>query len=165
MCVCVCVCVSVFACMGMYRCISTVYTYTCYYLWIHKSPSSSLALQPNAGLRLHNGPPPLNLSDAIWFLNRQFFTGWGCQPYAQPPTWRTRSYMYNPRNWVAQLYPQALGTYLSRLLRHAWATIGLFFTPGQHMGYIYIYLCVCMYIRVCVFLYVRAWVCVGTYRL
>jgi hypothetical protein len=35
---------------------------------------------------------------------------------------------------VAQLYPQALGTYFSSLLRHAWVTVGLFFNPGYHTG-------------------------------
>jgi hypothetical protein len=35
---------------------------------------------------------------------------------------------------VAQLYPQALGTHFSRLLRHAWVTVGLFFNPGHHTG-------------------------------
>jgi hypothetical protein len=35
---------------------------------------------------------------------------------------------------VAQLYPQALGTHFSRLLRHAWFTVGLFFNPGHHTG-------------------------------
>jgi hypothetical protein len=33
---------------------------------------------------------------------------------------------------VTQLYPQALGTHFSRLLRHAWATVGLFFNTGHH---------------------------------
>ena len=50
------------------------------------------------------GPRPY-----FWFPNRQFFTGWDYQPHAQPPTWRTRSYIYNPLDWMAQLYPQALG--------------------------------------------------------
>jgi hypothetical protein len=30
---------------------------------------------------------------------------------------------------VAQLYPQAPSTHFSRLLRHAWATVELFFSP------------------------------------
>jgi len=29
---------------------------------------------------------------------------------------------------VTQLYPQAPSTYFSRILRHAWATVGLFFS-------------------------------------
>jgi hypothetical protein len=34
-----------------------------------------------------------------------------------------------PGDRVAQLYSQALGTHFSRLLRHAWVTVGLFFPP------------------------------------
>jgi len=33
---------------------------------------------------------------------------------------------------VAQLYPQAPSTHFSRLLRHAWATVGLFFSRSPH---------------------------------
>jgi hypothetical protein len=36
---------------------------------------------------------------------------------------------------VTQLYPQTLGTHFSRLLRHEWVTVGLFFNPGHHTGY------------------------------
>ena len=37
-----------------------------------------------------------------------------------------------PWDWVVQLYPQALSTHFSRLLRHACATLGLFLYPGYH---------------------------------
>jgi hypothetical protein len=37
---------------------------------------------------------------------------------------------------VTQLYPQALGTHISRLLRHAWVTVGLLFNHGQYTGLI-----------------------------
>ena len=95
-------------------------------LLIHSS-SSSMTLQSNAGLRLYNGPPPSNLPwPHFWFPDRQFFTGWGCQPHAQPPAWRTRSHIYNPWDWMAQLYPQALGTHFSRLLR---ASLGYSLIP------------------------------------
>jgi hypothetical protein len=68
----------------------------------------------------------------FWFPNREFsFTGWGYQPHTQPPTWRTRSHNYNSWDSVALLYPQALGTHFSRLLRHAWATEGLCFNPDH----------------------------------
>ena len=109
----------------------------------------SLALQPNAGLRLHIPlsldcsyqfpilhfffcPTIYNPSWALhrlnpfhqtfpkphfWFPNGQFCTEWGCQPHAQSPTWRTRSHICNPWAWLAQLYPQALGTHFSHLLR------------------------------------------------
>jgi hypothetical protein len=36
---------------------------------------------------------------------------------------------------VAQLYPQTLGTHFSRLLRHEWVTVGLFFNPGHRTGF------------------------------
>ena len=36
----------------------------------------------------------------FWFPNRQFFSGWGCQPHTQPPTYRIISHIYNPRRWV-----------------------------------------------------------------
>jgi hypothetical protein len=29
----------------------------------------------------------------IWFLNNFVFMVWGCRPHAQPPTWRTRSWI------------------------------------------------------------------------
>jgi hypothetical protein len=44
------------------------------------------------------------------------------------------SVFMTPGDRVAQLYPQALGTHFSRLLRHAWVTVGLFFNPGHHTG-------------------------------
>jgi hypothetical protein len=37
-----------------------------------------------------------------------------------------------PGDSVAQLHPQALGIHFSRLLRHAWVTVGLFFNLGHH---------------------------------
>jgi hypothetical protein len=40
---------------------------------------------------------------------------------------------------VAQLNPQASSTHFSRLLRHAWATVGLFFSPVTKRGEIKIY--------------------------
>jgi hypothetical protein len=39
-----------------------------------------------------------------------------------------------PGDMVAQLYPQALGTHFSRILRHAWVTVGLYFNPGHDTG-------------------------------
>jgi hypothetical protein len=35
---------------------------------------------------------------------------------------------------VVELYPQATSTHFSRLLRHAWATVGLFFSPVTTRG-------------------------------
>jgi hypothetical protein len=39
-----------------------------------------------------------------------------------------------PGDRVVPLCPQALGTHFSRLLRHAWVTVELFFNPGHHTG-------------------------------
>jgi hypothetical protein len=44
------------------------------------------------------------------------------------------SVFMTPGDRVAQLYPQAQGTHFSRLSRHAWVTVGLFFNPGHHTG-------------------------------
>jgi hypothetical protein len=35
---------------------------------------------------------------------------------------------------MAQLYPQAPSTHFSRLLRHAWATVGTLFSPVTTRG-------------------------------
>jgi hypothetical protein len=44
------------------------------------------------------------------------------------------SVFMTPGDRVAQLYHQALGTNFSRLLWHAWVTVGLFFNPGHYAG-------------------------------
>jgi hypothetical protein len=46
------------------------------------------------------------------------------------------SVFMTPGDRVAQLYPQAPGTHFSRLLRHAWVTVGLFLFPAttQEIG-------------------------------
>jgi hypothetical protein len=38
---------------------------------------------------------------------------------------------------MAQLYPQALSSHFSRLLQHAWATVGLFFSPVTTRGEVF----------------------------
>ena len=43
------------------------------------------------------------------------------------------SLFISPGERVAQLYPRALGAHFSCLLRHAWATVGLFL-PSHHAG-------------------------------
>jgi hypothetical protein len=44
--------------------------------------SATAALQPLVGFGF--------LSLLCRFRNSLFFMGWGCQPHAQPPTWRSR---------------------------------------------------------------------------
>jgi hypothetical protein len=82
-----------------------------------------MALQPNSG----PGIP-------LWgFATITFLQGWIVSPAPNPQPGGPGLRIYNPR--VAQLYPQALGTYFSRLLQHAWVTVGLFFNPGHHTGH------------------------------
>jgi hypothetical protein len=76
-------------------------------------------------------------SPAAYFLfgfpDNRVFTGWGSQPYDQPPNMEDQAFVFvTPGDRVAQLYPQALGTHFSRLLRHAWVTVGLLLFPGHH---------------------------------
>jgi hypothetical protein len=47
------------------------------------------------------------------------------------------SVFMTPGHRMTQLYPQALGTHFSRLLRHAWVTVGLFFNPDHHTGLLF----------------------------
>jgi hypothetical protein len=53
------------------------------------------------------------------------------------------SVFISPRGRVDQLYPQAPATHFSRLLRHAWFTVGLFLFPGHYTG-----VCVCVFIYI-----------------
>jgi hypothetical protein len=59
------------------------------------SSSSSLALQPGVGFSLLHNTPPFGGSSEGFVTIILFWCG-GCQPHAQPPTWRTRSpYLYS----------------------------------------------------------------------
>ena len=62
----------------------------------NSSSSSSSALQPWVGLGLH-----LRFRNSIFF-----FTGWGCYPHAQPPTWRARVSLFV---WVITLDLSGMG--------------------------------------------------------
>jgi hypothetical protein len=100
-----------------------------------------MALHSNADLCLLNGPLPVILIDLtvprphLKFPNCWLFPGWGRQPHAQPPSLEDQvSIFISPEDWVDQLYPQALSTHFSRLLRHAWVTVGLFFFPRSPHG-------------------------------
>ena len=93
--------------------------------------SSSLALKPTADLRLHDQPPPQNFQGHISNFHTGSLLRGGVanltpnpQPGGPGPTFIT----------PGTGYPQALGTHFSRLLRHVWATAGLFFNPGHHTG-------------------------------
>jgi hypothetical protein len=69
------------------------------------------------------------------FLNSNLYTGLDCYSNAQPPNLEDQASVFmTPGDRVAQLYPQTLGTHFSRLLPHAWVTVGLLFNPGHHTG-------------------------------
>jgi hypothetical protein len=72
-----------------------------------------MALQPKTG-------PDV----PFWgFVTINFLQGWIVSPAPNP----------QPGGPGLRIYdPQALGTHFSRLLRHAWVTVGLFF--GHHTG-------------------------------
>jgi hypothetical protein len=71
----------------------------------------------------------------LWgFITIAFLQGWIVSPAPNPQPGRPASVFMTPGDRVVQLYPQALGTHFSRLLRHAWVTVGLFFNPAHHKG-------------------------------
>jgi hypothetical protein len=60
---------------------------------------------------------------------------------------------------VVQLYPQAPGIHFSRLLRHAWVTVGLFLFPGHHMeGTLPLYRPMCKHSNKSFELHERRWI-------
>jgi hypothetical protein len=84
------------------------------------SSSSSLALQPGVGFSLLHTEGFVTII-LLW-----------CGVVAPRPTPNLEdqvSIFISPGDWVGQLYPQTPTTHFSRLLRHAWATVGLFFSP------------------------------------
>jgi hypothetical protein len=67
-----------------------------------------------------------------------FPQGWIVSPAPNPQPGGPGLRIYDPRRQGGPaIYPQTLGTHFSRLLRHAWVTVGLFFNPGHHTGNIY----------------------------
>jgi hypothetical protein len=68
------------------------------------------------------------------FVTITFLHGWIVSPAPNHQPGGPGLRIYDPGDRVAQLYPQALGTHFSRLLRHAWVTVGLFFNPDHHTG-------------------------------
>jgi hypothetical protein len=92
----------------------------------HHHHHHHMALQPNSGPGL-----------SFWgFVTITFLQRWIVSPAPNPQPGGPGLNIYDPqRDRVAQIYPQALGTHFSRLLRHAWVTVGLFFNPGHHAGF------------------------------
>jgi hypothetical protein len=108
-----------------------------YALYLFLSPSLSLpppphlAPQPSLGLGLLHKIRLnfLEASQQFSFLQVRVVS-----PAPNPHPGGPGLCIYIPRGRVAQLYPQALGIHFSRLLRHAWVTVGLFLFPGHHTG-------------------------------
>jgi hypothetical protein len=63
-----------------------------------------------------------------------FLRGWLVSPAPNPQPGGTGLRIYDPRRHGGPAIPQALDNHFSRLLRHAWVTVGLFFNPGHHTG-------------------------------
>jgi hypothetical protein len=84
-----------------------------------------MALQPNMGPGL-----------PLWGFAITFLQGWivGPAPNPQPGGPGLRIYDLRRQGGPA-IYPQVLGNHFSRLLRHEWVTVGLFFNPGHHTGF------------------------------
>jgi hypothetical protein len=72
----------------------------------------------------------------LWFRKYAFYRAVLLVRRPTPILEDQASVFMTPGDRVAQLYPQALGIYFNHLLRHAWVTVGLFFNPGHHTGFI-----------------------------
>jgi hypothetical protein len=83
----------------------------------------SLAPQPSLGLSLLH-KILLNFLEASQQFS--FLQGRVVSPKSNPIPEDQASVFISPRGWVA--------THFSRLLRHAWVTVGLFLFPGHHTG-------------------------------
>jgi hypothetical protein len=74
-------------------------------------------------LQLNSGP-----GLTLWgFVTITFYTAELLVQRPTPNLEDQASVFLTPGDRVAQLYLQTLGTHFSRLLRHAWVTVGLFF--------------------------------------
>jgi hypothetical protein len=95
-----------------------------------------LAPQPSLALGLLHNLLPIQSGWISWrLLNNFLFYRVGLLVPRPTPTLEDQASVFiSPRGRVAQLYPQARGTHFSRLLRHAWVTVGLFLFPGHHTG-------------------------------
>jgi hypothetical protein len=70
----------------------------------------------------------------FWGFMTNFLQGWIVCPAPNPQPGGPGLRIYDPLRQGGPAIPQALDTHFSLLLRHAWATLGLFFNPGHHTG-------------------------------
>jgi hypothetical protein len=79
-----------------------------------------MAVQPNSGPGL-----------PFWgIVTIAFLQYWIVSPGPNPQPGGPGLRMYDPWRHSDPAIPQALGTHFSRLLRHAWVTVGLFRPPN-----------------------------------
>jgi hypothetical protein len=67
-----------------------------------------------------------------------FLLGWILSPAPNPQPGGPGLCIYDPQRQGCPAKPQALGTDFSRLLQHAWVTVGLFLIPAttwDHVRY------------------------------
>jgi hypothetical protein len=90
-----------------------------------------MALQPNSGPGL-----------PLWgFVTITFYSAGLLVQRPTPNLEDQASIFMTPGDRVAQLYPQALGTHFSRLLRHAWFTVGYSLIPATTRDVKYVNSC------------------------
>jgi hypothetical protein len=83
-----------------------------------------MALQPKSGSGL-----------SLWgFVTITFLQGWIVSSAPNPQPGGPGLHIYDPRRQGGPAIPQALDTHFSRLLKHAWVTVGLSFNPSRHTG-------------------------------
>jgi hypothetical protein len=92
-------------------------------------------------VQLKPWPPPCLLiqsgSISCRPLNNFLFYSVRLAPRPTPTLEDQASVFISPRGRVVQLYPHAPDTHFSRLLRHAWVTVGLYLFPGHHTGKVF----------------------------
>jgi hypothetical protein len=87
-----------------------------------------MAVQPNSG-------PSLSL----WgFVTITFLRGWIVSPAPNLQPGGPGLRIYDLRRQGGPAIPPGTRYQFSRLLRHAWVTVGLFFNPGRHTGLYYL---------------------------
>jgi hypothetical protein len=106
-----------------------------------KINNATLSLSPpplGSTVQLRPWSPPQNPAEFLGgFSTIFFFYRVGLLAPRPTPILEDQAPVFiSPRGRVSQLYPRARGTHFSRLLRHAWVTVGLFLFlfHGHHRG-------------------------------
>jgi hypothetical protein len=91
--------------------------------YLHRIASSSFL---GSTAQLRPWPPPQNSAEFLGGFSTNFYRVGLLAPRPTPIPDDHASVFISPRGRVA--------THFSRLLRHAWVTVGLFLFPGHHTG-------------------------------